>query len=103
MVRKDSAETHSPGMKDSLVAKIAETRMAVHNLDVLPDHDVSKYREEGEDSRECAFSIDNQEGHVIYFKAVGQVTHSSSPLICVGNNDDLVAAVDQLLANSLAF
>ncbi len=46
MVRKDSAETHSPGMKDSLVAQIAETRMAVHNLDVLPDYDVSKYREE---------------------------------------------------------
>jgi hypothetical protein len=70
MIRKHRPQIHRPGMQDSLMAKTAQARMAVHNLNLFPDDDVSKYRKKGEDCWKSGFSIDDKEWYMIYFEAV---------------------------------
>ena len=64
------------------------------DLDLLPDDNVSKDREERKNGGHGRLSIDDKEWDVINFQPIGEVVDASSTSIGVGNNDDLVAAID---------
>lgn len=96
VVREDGAQPHAPRVEDSLVAEVAQTRVAVHDLDALADADVAEQREEGEDGREGGLAVHDEEGDVVDLEAVGEVADALAIVVGVGDNDDLVAAVDEL-------
>lgn len=70
--------------------------MAMYNLNLLSDHDVSKDREKGEDRGECRFPIDHEEGNMIHLESIGEVSNTTTTFICVGDDDYFVTAVDEL-------
>lgn len=71
--------------------------MSVDNVDLLADHDVSEDGEEGEDGGEGCFSVDDEEGDIVDFEAVGEVADASAVAVLVGDDDDFVPAVDEFL------
>lgn len=97
MVCEHCAQPHGPRMEDSLLAETAQTRMAVDNLDLLADDDVAEYREEGEDSRHRRFAVNDEERDVVDLQSIGEVAHPGSSLVRMGDDDDFMAAVDELL------
>lgn len=97
VISEDSAQTHGTGMQDGLMAQAAQTGMAMNDLDLLTDDNVAKDGEEGEDGGEGSLAIDNKEGYVIDLEAVGQVADASATLVLMGDDDDLVTTVNELL------
>lgn len=96
MIRKDRSQPHSPSMEDSLVTQTAQACMPMHDLNLLSQNDISENREEGKDSRESSFPVDDKERHMIDLEAVCEIPNTSSPFISVGDDDDFVATVDEL-------
>lgn len=46
MISKDRPQPHSPSMQDGFMTKTAQARMTMHNLNLLPNDNVPKDREE---------------------------------------------------------
>lgn len=74
--------------------------MAMYDLNALANHNVSKYREEGEDCWECRLAIDDQEGNIIDFEAIGQVSHACSTSVGMGDDNDFMSAINEFLVGS---
>lgn len=96
VVGEDGPQPHSPRMENGLVTQVAQAAMAVDNLDALADDNVPKDGEEGEDGGEGGVAVDDEEGDVVDFEAVGEVADALAIVVGVGYDDDLVAAVDKL-------
>ncbi|KAK5001218.1 hypothetical protein LTR28_012879, partial [Elasticomyces elasticus] len=73
--------------------------MAVNNLDALTNENVAEDRKEREDGREGCLAIDDHERHVVDFQAVGEVANARSAGVGMGDDDDLVATIDEFLAH----
>jgi hypothetical protein len=97
MIREDGPQPHSAGMKDSFSAKATQTCMAMNDINVLSNDNVSKYGEEREYGRECCFAVDDEEWDVVDLESVGEITDSGSPFVCMRNNDDFVSPIDEFL------
>lgn len=69
--------------------------MSVNDLDLLPNDNVSKDWEKGEDGREGCGAVDDQEWNVVNFKAIREVSHSCSAFICVCDDHDFVSSIDE--------
>lgn len=82
------------------MAEAAQTCVTVHNLNLFPNYDVSKHGEEGEDSGHCRFSVNDEEGDMIYFETIREVVHSRASFICMGDDDDFMASVDEFLVRN---
>ena len=67
------------------------------DLDFLADDDVAEDGEGGEDGWEGGFAVDGPEGDVVHFDAVGEVTDASTAWVCMRDDNDFVAAVDEFL------
>ncbi len=96
MIREDRSQPHSPSMQDSLVAQTAQACVPMHNLNLLSENDISEYWEEGKDSRESSFSVDDKERHMVDLETIRKISNTSSPFIRVGDDDDFVATIDEL-------
>jgi len=71
--------------------------MAVDNFNLLSNDDISKDGEEGENSGKSGLSVDNEEGDMVDFKAVGEIANSGSAFVSVGDDDNFVATIDEFL------
>lgn len=80
-------------MQDGFVAEITQTSMAMNNLYLLANADVSKYRKEGEDGREGDLTIDDEKGDVVHFKAVGKVANALAVTVGMCDDDDFVSSI----------
>jgi len=69
----------------------------VDDLDVLPNDDIAKYGEKGEDSWECGLSIYDEEGDIVNLETIGEVAHAVAGLIRVGYYYYFMAAVPEFL------
>ena len=78
------------------MAQTTQARMPMHNLNPLSQNHIPKYREKGKHSRERRFPIDDKERHVVDFETIGQIADPRSAFISMGDDDDLVAAIDEL-------
>ena len=85
-------------MKNGLVAQVAKTSMAVDNLDLFADDDVAEDGEEGKDGGKRRFAVDDEERDVVDLETIGQVSDACAAGVCVGYDDDFVAAVYEFLA-----
>jgi len=102
MICEHSPETHSPGMYDSLMTNTTETAVSVYNLNLLPYYNIPEYWKEGEDGWEGRFSVYHKEGYVVDFQAIGKVSDSGAPGICVRYYYYFVPAVYEFLGAGLA-
>jgi hypothetical protein len=68
----------------------------MHNLNLFSNDNVPKDREEGKDRWEGRGTVDNKEWDVVDLDSIREVSHSSSSFICVRDNYDFVAPVDEL-------
>ena len=84
-------------MQDGLMAQAAETGVAMDDVNLLTNDNVAEDGEEGEDGREGRLAINNKEGHMVDLETIGQIADSSATLVLMGDDDDLVASVNELL------
>jgi hypothetical protein len=82
-------------MQYGLMAEVTQTGMPVYNLYLFSDDDVSEDWEEGKYGRKGGFAVDDEERDVIDFEAVCEVSYSGPTFVSMGNDDDLMAAVDE--------
>ncbi len=86
-------------MQDGLMAEAAQALMSVNDLDLFPNYNIPKDREEREDRWHRCLAIDDQKRHMINFKAIRQVSDARAALISMGYNDNFMAPVDKFLAH----
>lgn len=96
VISEDGAQAHGPGVKHRLLAQSAQTGVAVDNLNLLPDADVAQDGEEGEDGGKGGSAVDDEKGHVVDLDAIVEVADALAVVVGVGDDDDLVPAVDEL-------
>lgn len=70
--------------------------MAVNDIDLFSDDDVSKHREEREDGGESRCAVNDEKWDVVDFQAVREVANASAALICVRYDYDFVSSIDEL-------
>lgn len=70
--------------------------MTMNNLNLLPDENVSQNREEGKHGGKSSLAIDDEKRNMVHFESVCEVSHALSVVVGVCNDDDLVAAVNEL-------
>ena len=97
MVRKHGPQTHCARMKYGFMAETAQAGVSVHNLNLFPDDNVSEHGKEGKDRGHGRLSVYNEEGHMVDLEAIGEIPHSGSSFVCMGNYDDFVATIDEFL------
>lgn len=79
------------------MAQATQTGVSVDNLDALPDDNVAKDGEEGEDCWKGGLAVDDEKGDVVDFQAIGEIANSGTALVGVGDYDDFVTAVYEFL------
>lgn len=84
------------------MTETAQALMAVYNFNLFADDYVAKYREEREHRWHSRLSINDEKRYMVHLEPVRQISHSSPALVCMGNHNDLVAAVNKLLDTMLA-
>lgn len=97
MVRKDRPQSHCTRMEDSLLTETAQASMSMDNLNLFADDNVSKYGEERKDGGHRRLAVDDEEGHMVDLESVCEVADPSATLVRMGDDNDFVSAVDQLL------
>jgi hypothetical protein len=95
VVREASAQSHGPPMKNRFMTQTAQRGVSVDDLYPLTYHDLSKYWEEGEDSRHRRLAVYDEEGHIVNFEAVGEIAHSRARVVLVRYDDDFMTAIGQ--------
>jgi hypothetical protein len=73
--------------------------MAMNNVDVLSNNNISEYGEEREDGRKCRFTVDDEERDVVDLESIGKVTNSSPPFVCMRNDNYFVSPIDEFLGS----
>lgn len=99
VIGEDGSQTHCAGVEDGFATEAAETRMAMDNLDLLPNDNVAENGEEGEDGGEGSLAVDNEERDMIDLESIGEVSDSCSALVCMGDDNDFMSAIDQFLGD----
>jgi hypothetical protein len=74
--------------------------MAMYDLDLLANDDVTKHREKGEHGGHSCRTIDDEKWYMIDFKAIGKISYAGSTLVSVCNDDNFMAAINQFLENT---
>lgn len=95
MVRKHGAQPHGARMQNRLMAETAQTGVAMHDLDLLADDNVAEDGEEGEDGGHGRFPVDDEERDMVDLESVGEVADPGAALVRMGDDDNLVAAIDE--------
>jgi hypothetical protein len=84
-------------MENGFSTEATKTGMAVDDLNLLANDNVAEYRKERKDGREGGFAVDDEEGDVVDFQAIGEVADSCSTFVRMRNYDDFVSTVDEFL------
>lgn len=69
--------------------------MSVNNVDSFADEDLAEDREEGEDGWHGSFAVDYEEGDVVDFETIGEVTNSVTRGVGVGYDYYFMATVGE--------
>ena len=78
------------------MAQTTQAGVPMDDFNLLSQNDVPEYREEGKDSGESRFSIYDKERHMVDFETICEIPDTRSSLIGMGDDDDFVAAIDEL-------
>lgn len=84
-------------MKYCLTAEVAQASVSMDDLDGLSDNNVAEHWEKGEDGWECGLAVYGPEGNIVDLEAIGKIADPCAALVCVGNDDDFVATINEFL------
>jgi hypothetical protein len=96
MIREHSPQSHCPRVQYGFMAETAQTCVAMHNLDLLAYDNIPEDWEEGEYGGKAGGAVHDQERDMVDFEAVCEVTDAGSSFVGVRDDDDFMAAVDEL-------
>lgn len=96
VISKHCPEAHRSSMQDGFMAKAAQAAVTMDNLNLFPDDHIAEYWEERKHGWHGGFPVDDQERHMVDLQSVGQIVYTSSTIVRVSYDDNLVPAVDQL-------
>jgi hypothetical protein len=71
--------------------------MAMYYLNLLPYDNIPEDGEKREDGRKRCFTVYDEEGYVVDFEAIGEVSDACPPSVGVGYDYDFVAAIYEFL------
>lgn len=80
------------------MAQVAQASMAMNNLDLFPNDNVPEQGEEGEDGGKGGLAIYDEKGYMVDFKAIGEISNTCPASVCVGNDNDFMASINEFLA-----
>ena len=95
MIRENCPQTHGPRVEDGLMTQRTQTGVAVNNLDLLSDDDISKDGKEREDGGECRLAVNDEERNVVDFYTIRQIANACPAFVGMCYDDDLVSSVDE--------
>lgn len=79
------------------MAETTQTGVAMHNLYLLADHNVSKHREERENGGHSRLPVYDEKRDMVDFEPIGKIPNSSPSFIGMCDDDDFVTTIDQFL------
>ena len=101
MIGKHRRQAHGARVQQALVTQVAQTGVAVHDLDVLADEDVAQDGEGGDDGGEGGGAVDDPVRQVVDFEAPGEEVADPRAggrgRVGVGDDGEAVAAGDEFL------
>ena len=77
------------------MAETAQTRVAMHNLNLLAYNDISENGEEREDGWKAGGAIHDQKRDMVDLEAIREVPYAGSSFVGVGNDNNFVSPVDE--------
>ena len=78
------------------MAKTTDAPVAMNNLNLFSNDDIPEDGEEGEDGWKGRGTIDDEEWDVIDLESIRKIAHAGPSFVCVGDDDDFVASIDEL-------
>lgn len=84
-------------MKYCLATEITQTGVSVDDLDGLSNDNVAEHWKKGEDGWEGGLAVHGPEGDIVDFEAIGKIADPCAALVCVGDDDDFVATINEFL------
>lgn len=93
MISEDRPQPHGPTMQNCFMTQTTQAPVAMHNLNLLPNHNVPEYREEGKYGWESRVPVHDKKGDMVDFEAIREISYASSTFVGMGNDDDLVSTV----------
>ena len=97
VIREDSPQAHGSRMEYCLAAEITQAGVSVDDFYGLSNDNVAEHWEEGEDGGEGGLAVYGPEGNVVDFEAIGEVADSRAALVCVRDDNHLVASINEFL------
>jgi hypothetical protein len=79
------------------MAKAAETRVSVDNIDLLPYYYIPEYWKEREDRGKGGLPVDDEEWDMVDFKSIREIADAGAAFIRVCNYYTFVTAIYQFL------
>jgi hypothetical protein len=79
------------------MTQVAETRMAMHDLNLLSNYDVPEHWKEREHRRKGGFAVYDEERYVVDFETICKVSDARSAGVCVGYDNNFVASINEFL------
>ena len=83
-------------MKYGFMTHATQTCVAVHNLNLFSDNDITEDWEEGEHRRHSRLAIDYEERNMVDLQAIRQVSNPSSTFVSMCYDNDLMPTVYKL-------
>ena len=77
------------------MAEIAETAVAVNNVDALADHYLAKHWEEGEDCGKGDGAVHDEKGYIIHLEPICEIADAGAVLVGVSYDDHFVTPIDE--------
>lgn len=78
------------------MAEAAQTGMTMDDLNLLSDENVAKDWKAREDRWHSRLAVDDQKRDMVDLEPIGEVVDSGPTMVCMGNDDDFMASIDQL-------
>jgi hypothetical protein len=97
VIRKDSPQAHGTGVQDGLVAQTAQASMSMDYFDALTYYNISENGKEGENGGKRRLAIDDEKWDVVDLEAICKVSYTSPTSIGMGDDNNLVAAINEFL------
>ena len=94
MVREYRSKAHRTGMKDGFMTKVAETPVAVDDLDLFAYDNIAEDGKKRKNRWHSSLAIYNEERYVIDFEAIREISNSSPTLVCVSDDHHFVTSID---------
>ena len=74
-------------MENSFTTEAAKTLMAMNDLDLFSNYNISENREEGEDGWKGGLAIDDKKG-TVDLESIRKISDTCSTFVCMGDDDE---------------